>query len=60
MQISSYYHCSFLQKLIVFAVNEYENICTVGLNHRVGYAIEIKYPIIWKKKFPNILENFVV
>jgi hypothetical protein len=39
MQIQNYYHYSFLWKLIVFTVNEHENICIAGLNSRDGHAI---------------------
>ena len=38
MQISNYYRYSFLLKLIVFTVNEHENICIAGINRRAGYA----------------------
>ena len=41
MQMSNYYHYSFLQILIVFTVNEHENICIVGLNRRAGYTYNI-------------------
>ena len=34
---ANYYHYSFLQKLIVFTVIEYENICIAGLNRRARY-----------------------
>ena len=40
MQIENYYHYSFLQKLIVFTVNEHENICIAGLNRQAGYVTE--------------------
>ena len=50
MQIQNYYHHSFLWKLIVFTVNEHENICIVGLNHRAGYTplgMVYWYGIVW-------------
>jgi hypothetical protein len=40
MQIQNYYHHSFLQKLIVFTVNDHENICLAGLNRWDGYATD--------------------
>ena len=39
MEISNYYY-SFLQKLIVFTVNEHRDICIVGLNRQAGYATD--------------------
>jgi hypothetical protein len=45
MQIQNYYHYSFLWKLIVFTVNEHENICIAGLNRRAGYATACVWPL---------------
>ena len=38
-QISNHYHYLYLYKLIVFTLNEYENICIAGPIRRGGYAI---------------------
>ena len=45
-QILSYYHYSFLQKFIVFTVNEHQKIRIAGLNCRVGIATE--WPFHWR------------
>ena len=35
-EISNYQHYLFLYKLIVFTVNQHENICIAGLNCQIG------------------------
>ena len=42
MQISNYYHYSFLKKLIVFTVNEHSNICIAGLIVRLATLLVAK------------------
>ena len=39
MQISNYYHNSFLKKLIVFKVNECKKICVEGLNRQAATLV---------------------
>jgi hypothetical protein len=39
MQIQNYYHII----MIVFTVNEHENICIAGLNRRAGYVTAARY-----------------
>ena len=46
MQIQNYYH--YYQNyyhiiMIVFTVNEHENICIAGLNRRAGYVTAARY-----------------
>ena len=43
LQIQNYYHYSFLQKLIIFTVNEHENISIAELNRRAGYVTDRSY-----------------
>lgn len=38
MQFSKYYHILFLQKFMVFAVDEQKNICIAGFNRQAGCA----------------------
>ena len=38
LQILSNYHYSFLQKFIVFTVNEHQKISIAGLNCQAGFA----------------------
>ena len=37
-------------EIVVFTVNEHENVCTAGLNRRAGYATEDSY---FKSLNPN-------
>ena len=38
--------------MIVFTVNEHENICIAGLNRRAGYATDCLY-ILFRERWPN-------
>ena len=51
MQISNYYvHYSFLHKLIVFTLNQHENICIAGLNRQAGYATDHYYHQVYRRQ----------
>ena len=54
IQILDYYHYLFLQKLIVSIVNEHENICIAGLNHRAGYTTGLNLSAVHMLKFESL------